>query len=63
MPEKTYGSALGSWILTNTCQRVPCSERTRSRRSGSTSFRPRTVVSTIGKKQMVKAITIFGTMP
>ena len=58
-----YGSAPGSWILVNTCQREPLSVRTRSSRSGSTSRRPRAVVSTIGKKQIENAIRMFGMMP
>ena len=63
MPEKMYGSAPGSWILVNTCQREPRSVRTRSSRSGSTSRRPRTVVSRIGKTQIENAIIMFGTTP
>ena len=47
----------------NSCQREPLSVRTRSSRSGSTSRSPRAVVSTIGKKQMANAITVFGPMP
>ena len=58
-----YGSAPGSWILVKICQREPRRVRTRSSRSGSTSRRPRAVVSRIGKTQIENAISMFGTMP
>ena len=63
MPEKMYGSAPGSWILVKICQREPRSERTRSSSSGSTSRRPRTVVSRIGKTQIENAMIVFGRTP
>jgi hypothetical protein len=63
MPEKMYGSAPGSWILVNSCQREPLSERTRSSSSGSISRRPRAVVSRIGNTQIEKAISELGKMP
>src|SRR3954467_12614455 len=63
MPEKMYGSDPGSWILRNSVQREPRSDLTRSSKSGSTSLKPRAVVSRIGKKQMLKAIRMFGKMP
>ena len=49
--------------MRNKVQREPRSDFTRSKRSGSTSFSPRAVVSRIGKKQMLNAIRIFGKMP
>ena len=49
--------------MRNSVQREPRSDLTRSSRSGSTSRKPRAVVSRIGKKQMLKAIRMFGTMP
>ena len=63
MPEKMYGSALGSWILVNVCQLEARSERMRSSSSGSTSRKPRTVVSRIGKKLIENAMIVFGTIP
>ncbi len=63
MPEKMYGSAPGSWILANTCQREPWSARTRSSSSGSISRRPRAVVSRIGNTQIENAISVFGNTP
>ena len=47
----------------NSCQREPRKVRTRSSSSGSTSRKPRAVVSTIGKKQMANAIMMLGPMP
>src|SRR6185436_2415332 len=63
MPEKMYGSAPGSWILVKSCQREPFSAFTRSSSSGSTSRRPRAVVSRIGNTQIENAISVFGNTP
>jgi hypothetical protein len=53
----------GSWIFWNSVHREPRRDLTRSSKSGSTSLSPRAVVSRIGKKQMLNAIRMFGTMP
>jgi len=63
MPANMYGSELGKRIFLKTSHAEPRLMRANSNSSGSTSFSPTTVLTTIGKNATRKAMAILENSP
>src|ERR1700742_51345 len=62
-PAKMYGIALGNANFRRVCNREDPSERARSAMWAGIDLRPVTVLTRMGKKAMIDAVTTWGTMP